>query len=182
MMRCFIFLFTVMLCNNLYAQHCPYDGTHLVTIKVVDRKGNMLTDINTIFYLLEVDNPMADSCTSAAGLVKKQFLNSDVFIAEMDRKFNRNGYNTELNNRLKNAGVFIKANMMVSLNQAENTCTLIGKSETVYTNYIYRQRKFEIVYTVNGKEIRHPLPVGFISALCTNNKDLKNFKAVTIRL
>ncbi len=181
-MRCFILLFTVLLCTNLYAQHCPYDGTHLVAIKIVDKHGKMLTDVNTVFYLLEVDNPLADSCTSGAGLVKKQFLNSDDFIAEMDKKFNRNGYNTKLNNRLKVAGIFTNANMMLTLNQAENTCTLIGKSETVYTNYIYRQRKFVIAYTVNGTEIRHPLPDGYISALCTNNKDLKNFKTITIRL
>ncbi len=181
-MRCFIFLFAAMLSINLNAQHCPYDGSHLLAIKVVDKKGNMLTDINTPFYLLEVDNPMADSCTSAAGLVKKQFLNSDAFMAEIDRRFNRNGYNKELYNRLKDAGVFTNANMMLTLNQAENTCTLIGKSETVYTNYIYQQRKFVIAYTINGKEIRHPLPDGFISALCTNNRDLKNFKTVRISL
>jgi hypothetical protein len=171
-----------MLSVNLNAQHCPYDGTHLVAIKVVDNKGKMLTDINTVFYLLEIGNLMADSCTSAAGLVKKQFLNSGAFIAETDERFNRNGYNKELNNRLKTAGVFTNANMMLTLNQAENTCTLIGKSETVYTNYIYRQRKFVIAYTVNGKEIRHALPDGFISSLCTSNSDLKNFKTVTIRL
>ena len=182
MMRCFIFLCAFMLCINLHAQHCPYDGSHLVSIKVVDKKGNMLKEISTAFYLLEVDNPLADSCTSGAGLVKKQFLNSDAFMAEMDKRFNRNGYNKGLNNRLKDAGVFTKANMMLTLNQAENTCTLIGKSETVYTNYIYRQRKFVVAYTVNGKEIRHPLPDGFISALCTSNKDKKNFKTVTIRL
>ena len=100
----------------------------------------------------------------------------------MDREFNRNGYNKELNNRLKDAGVFTNANMMLTLNQAENTCTLIGKSETVYTNYIYRQRKFVIAYTLNDKEVRQPLPEGSIIALCTGNRDLKNFKTVTIRL
>ncbi|MBK8522042.1 MAG: hypothetical protein IPL54_14635 [Chitinophagaceae bacterium] len=182
MKRCFIFLSAVMLCTNIYAQHCPYDGTYLIAIKVVDEKGNLPTNVNTVFYLQEVDNPMADSCTSGAGLVKTQFLNSDDFIAEMDRKFNRNGYSKGLNNRLNDAGVFANANMMLTLNHAENTCTLIGKSETVYTNYIYRQRKFVIAYTVNGTEIRHPLPDGYISALCTNNRDLKSFKTVTIRL
>jgi len=79
MMRCFIFLFAAMLSINLNAQHCPYDGTYLLAIKIVDKHGKMLTDINTVFYLLEVDNPMADSCTSAAGLVIKQFLTSDAF-------------------------------------------------------------------------------------------------------
>lgn len=178
----FLLVFVLLFSIRVPAQHCPYDGKHLIAIKIVDKKGNMLTNVNTVFYLLEVDNPMADSCTSAAGLVKKQFLNSNAFIAEIDKKFNRNGYNTKLNNRLKDAGVFVKANMMVSLNQAENTCTLIGKSETVYTNYIYQQRNFVIAYTLSGKEISHPLPAGFISALCTNNRALKSFKAVTIRL
>lgn len=181
-MRYFILLFCAITPFNLYAQHCPYDGTHLVAIKVVDKKGEMLTNINTVFYLLEVDNPMADSCTSAAGMIKKQFLYSDAFSAALDKKFNRNGYNSALNDRLKNAGVFANANMMLTINQAENTCTLIGKSETVYTNYIYQQRKFVIAYTNNGKEIRHPLPDGFIYSLCTNNKDLKDFKTVTIKL
>jgi hypothetical protein len=182
-MRSILFLSLVLLFSiNIQAQHCPYDGTHLVAIKVVDKHGKMLTNVNTVFYLLEVDNPMADSCTSAAGLVKKQFLNSDAFMAELDSRFNRNGYNTELNNRLKDAGIFTNANMMLTMNQAENTCMLIGKSETVYTNYIYQQRKFVIAYTINGKEIRHSLPDGFISSLCTNNKDLKNFKTITIRL
>jgi hypothetical protein len=181
-MRYFLLLFAVICSVDLYAQHCPYDGTYLVAIKVVDKNGKMLTNINTVFYLLEVDNSMADSCTFAAGLVKKQFLNSKAFTAACDEKFNRNGYNSELNNRLKNAGVFANANMMLSLNQAENTCTLIGKSETVYTNYIYQQRKFVIAYTNNGKEIREPLPNGFIYSLCTNNQDLKNFKTLTIHL
>lgn len=182
MMHCLFFLFTAMLSTGLNAQHCPYDGMHLIAIKITDKKGKMLTDIKPVFYLQEVDNPMADSCTSGAGLVKKQFLTSDAFVTEINKRFNRNGYNAALNNRIKDAGVFANANMMVSLNQAENTCTLIGKSETVYTNYIYRQRKFVIAYVLDGKEMITPLADGFISALCTNNRELKNFKTVTIKL
>jgi hypothetical protein len=181
-MQYFILFFAVIFSVNLYAQHCPYDGTHLVAIKVVDKKGQMLTNINTVFYLQEVDNPMADSCTSAAGLIKKQFLNSNAFTVELDKRFDRNGYNTALNKRLTNAGVFANANMMLTINQAENTCTLIGKSETVYTNYIYQQRNFVIAYAINGKEIRQQLPAVFIFSLCTNNKDLKNFKTLTVQL
>lgn len=177
-----LFTFFLLAGNSLLAQHCPYDGTHLVAIKVVDKKGKMLTNNSTFFYLLEVDNPMADSCTSAAGLIKRQFLYSDAFVIEINSRFNRNRYNTELNNRLVNAGVFTKANMLLTINQAENTCTLIGKSKTVYANYIYQQRKFVIAYTSNGKEIRQPLPNDFIHSLCTNNKNLRNFKTLTVQL
>lgn len=166
----------------MLAQHCPYDGTHLITIKVVDENNKMLIDINTAFYLQEVDNPMADSCTSAAGLVNRQFLNSNAFKIEINKKYDRNGYNTDLNNRLIKSGIYKDANMMLAINQAENTCTLIGKSETVYTNYIYQQRKFEIIYTINGKENRIPLPVDLIFSLCTGSEDLKSFKTINIKL
>ncbi len=179
-----IFLLSFVLLFNIcvQAQHCPYDGTNMVAIKVVDKNNNLLNNPKTLFYLQEVDNPMADSCEHAKGLLRKQFLSSKDFVAECNERFNRNGYNTALNDRLTYAGVFAKANMMLTLNQTENTCILIGKSETVYTNYIYRQRKFEVVYTINGKEMRQPLPADFIYSLCTNNKDLKNFKTITITL
>lgn len=181
-MRSFLLLSFVLLFNiGVLAQHCPYDGTHLIAIKILDQKGKMLTDIDSLFYLQEVDNPMADSCGHNKGLIKKQFLNSKDFMADYNKRFNRNGYNRTLDERLKAAGIFEKANMMLTINQTENTCMLIGKSETVYTDYIYRQRKFEVAYTINGKEMRQPLPADFIYALCTAaNKDLKNFKTITI--
>jgi hypothetical protein len=166
----------------MLAQHCPFDGTHLIAIKVVDKHGKMLTNFNIPFYLLEVDNPLADSCTSAAGLIKKQFLIKDTFIAACNERFGRNGYNKQLYSRLSKASVFANANMMLSLNQAENTCTLIGKSETVYTNYIYRQRKFVIAYTINNKEIRQPLLDELIYSLCTNAHEIEKFTPVIIRL
>ena len=178
----FLFLSISFFGISTYAQHCPFDGYHLVAIKIVDSTGKMLDKCNIPFYLIEVENPMADSCTSAAGLVKRQFIIKDSFIENNNKKFSRNGYESQLQNRLKNAGVFSNANMMVNLNQAENTCILIGKSESVYTNYIYLQRKFVIEYTLNGKKMQHPLPDDLIFALCTAQHELENFKAVTIIL
>ena len=182
-MKAIVFgIYFLAISKTMLAQHCPFDGTHLIAIKVVDKQGKMIADLNTSFYLIEVDNPMADSCTSAAGLVKKQFLSKDTFMFGCTERFNRNGYDTELLKRLKNAGVFTKANRMLTINQAENTCTLIGKSETVYTNYIYRQRKFVIAYTINRKEIHMPLPDELIYAVCTNAKEIEKFKPVIIKL
>jgi hypothetical protein len=148
----------------------------------MDKQGNMITNFNTPFYLMEVDNPVADSCPYATGLIKKQMLETKNFQAEIDERFGRNGYNTRLESRLSKAGVFTNANMIVSLNQAENTCTLIGKSETVYSNYIYRQRKFVIAYLVNDKEVRQPVPNELIYSLCTAAKELEHFKPVIIKL
>ena len=176
------FLFFLLAAKNLPAQHCPFDGMHLIAIKVVDKQGRMISNPDIPFYLVEVDNAMADSCTSTAGLIKKHFLMKDTFIAASNERFYRNGYNKQLNNRLTKAGVFANANMMVTLNQAENTCTLIGKNETVYTNYIYRQRKFVITYPINGKEMQQPLPDELIYALCTNAKEIEKFKPLIIKL
>jgi hypothetical protein len=182
MRSAFLLTLVLLLRISMLAQHCPFDGTNLIAVKVLNKQGKMITNSDIPFYLLEVDNPMADSCTYAAGIIKKQFLNKKAFIAACNENFGRNGYDTELKNRLTNAGVFANANMMVSINQGENACMLIGKSETVYANYIYRQRKFVIAYIINGEEIRQPLPPEFIYALCTNNMDLKNFKTITIKL
>jgi hypothetical protein len=72
--------------------------------------------------------------------------------------------------------------MMVSLNQAENTCMLVGKSETIYSNYVYRQRKFVIACIVNDKEIRQPVPDELIYSLCTNAREIEKFKPVIIKI
>jgi len=179
-----VFFFTLLFltAKSIHAQHCPYDGTHLVAIAVVDENNKKLTNINTVFYLQEVDNPNADSCTSRPGLIRKQFSNRTIFTKKINERFDRNDYNTELTDRLEKEGVFAAANMLLTINQAENTCTLIGKSETVYTNYIYQQRKFVITYTFNGKKMQQPLPADSIYSLCKSSEDLKHFKTVTVKL
>ena len=181
-MKAIILAFILLTGNSIVAQHCPFDGTHLIAIKVIDDKGNMVTNNETIFYLLEVNNTMADSCTSYPGIVKKQLLNSNAFINKIDTVFKTNSYSKKLKTRLTNEGVFANANRMVTINQAENTCMLIGKSETVYTNYIYQQRKFVIVYIQNNKEIRQPVPADCIYSLCEASKEIENFKPVVIKL
>ncbi len=182
-MKSFSFLlFISLFSSSTYAQHCPFDGYHLIAIKIVDSAGKMLDKCNIPFYLIEVENPMADSCTSAAALVKKKFVNKNGFIENYNKDFKHNGYGAQLDSRLKNAGVFSNANMMVNLNQSENTCTLIGKSESVYTNYIYRQRKFVIEYKYKSKKIQQALPAEYIFPLCTARHELDSFKAVIIKL
>lgn len=179
MMRCFLFLFAFMLSGNLTAQHCPYDGAHLVLIRVTGKDGKLPPSVNSFFYLQEVDNDLADSCQQASGLIRKEFLNNHDFVAAYSKAYGRNGYDSALSSRLKAAGVLANGNKMVCLNQAENTCMLTGKSDS---NDIYRQRKFEIIYMVNGIEMRKPLPPDFIYSLCTARKPPKNFKPVLIKL
>jgi hypothetical protein len=72
--------------------------------------------------------------------------------------------------------------MFVYINQGEHTCTLIGKNETVYTNYIYTKRKFVINYTINNKKYSTSISAKAIYSLCTGSEDLQNFKPVVIKL
>jgi hypothetical protein len=105
-----------------------------------------------------------------------------LYTANSEKKYKGTSYGTKLIQRLTAAGVFDSANMVLTLNQAEHTCTLIGKSETVYTNYIYKDRNFVISFFKNEQEIQVPVPHDAIRSLCTATKGLQNFKAIVIQL
>lgn len=181
-MKYFIILTALMLSFQLHAQHCPYDGSHLIALKLVDQKGQLVAAGKTAFYLKEINNPDADSCTSSAGLIKKQFLSTKSYKANSETKQKGTSLRTKIILRLTAAGVFDSANMVLTLNQAEHTCTLIGKSETVYTNYIYKERSFVISYFNDGQEIQVPVPDNAIRSLCTATKGLENFKPIVVQL
>lgn len=176
-----LFFIFVMTLQSL-AQHCPFDGAHLIAVKVVDRHGKTIKDFSKPFYLQEVDNPMADSCLYSAGLLKKQLQDTGQFIADCDERYGRNGYNKALKERLTRAGVFSNAGLMINLNQAENTCSLVQHSESIYNDYIYRQRKFVIVFTVDQQQKTVAVPANRIYRLCTGSTDISHFKPVIIQL
>ncbi len=181
-MKYVFILFALVVFKIGIAQHCPYDGSHIIALKLVDKNGKPLKTTKTIFYLQEMDNKLVDSCTSAAGVIKKQFLTTSNYIKDCNERWDINGYNKELIDRLTKANVFTNSNMFVYLNQGEHTCTLTEKSETVYTNYIYTKRKFVINYTVNKKVVSVKVPAAAIYSLCTSSEDLQNFKPVVIKL
>ncbi len=67
-------LLALVLFNRSIAQLSPFDGSYLIPIKLVDKNGNMLKSTKTKFYLQEVDNKLADSCTSNPGMVKNKVI------------------------------------------------------------------------------------------------------------
>ncbi|MFY8090595.1 MAG: hypothetical protein ACOVMI_05025 [Chitinophagaceae bacterium] len=175
-------LLALVLFNRSIAQLSPFDGSYLIPIKLVDKNGNMLKSTKTKFYLQEVDNKLADSCTSNPGMVKNKVITTESYINEIKLKWKVNDYSEELIDKLTKANVFINSNMFVSLNQSEHTCTLIGKSETVYTNYIYLKRRFVITYMLNNKIINVKVPNTAIYSLSNGSNDLKKFKPFVIKL
>lgn len=175
-MRYLFLLFSVISFADLYAQHCPYDGATLVAVKFVGINGLPVDPAKDTVYLAEVENPEAALCSYAAGLLKIPLLNTEAYFAGRKEKYGA-GYNENLKTRLKNLGVTEKANLFVSLNQAERTCMIKKDGD-----FEYRQRKFVITYSAGKKKISIPVPDDAIRSLCTSSKDFINFKPLLIKL
>ena len=112
--KLFTLLLAVLLTTNSSAQHCPFDGTRLIAVKLVNAKGQLLNPKKYTTWLIEVDNPAADSCTYATGLLKKKLLDKSDFFKECDSFYH--SYSKALKDRLKQKGVVDKANLFVNIN------------------------------------------------------------------
>src|SRR5690349_15510928 len=99
-------LLAVLLTSTLSAQHCPFDGARLIAVKLVNAKGKQLSPKGYTVWLVEVDNPIADSCTYAIGLLKKKLLDKSDFFKECDTVYH--SYSKALKDRLKEKGVVDK--------------------------------------------------------------------------
>ena len=170
-----MFLFINLFAVTVFAQHCPYDGGSLIAIKLVNEKGKMIT-LKDAVYLVEIDNPVADSCTYAQGLLKKTLLSVKDYFLECDERY-RQYYSDALKKRLKAKGIIGTANMMVSINQAETNCMIKNNND-----FDYRERKFVVSVYYNKKEHRVAVPQNAVRSLCTATNALDNFKPVVVQL
>jgi hypothetical protein len=141
------------------AQHCPFDGSYVVVIKVVDKKGNPVKKCPVKFELVELENPKADSCTYAKGLLNKIFAQSSAVIF--------NAYTGSWEARAKkfsNCSLFGEGCYAVLLNQAENQCMLKNGGD-----FSYEKRKFMIRYVLpkSKKEKIITTTQAHIYSLCT---------------
>ena len=175
-MKKLTFILMILAGQYASAQHCPYDGSYLVAVKIVNQKGKTITIQKGTVFLVELPTKETDSCSYAAGPVRKPLLNSPDFKADCDQHFSESNSHV-LTDRLKNTGIMDKADWMISLNQAEHTCMI--KSDSDMRLFA---RNYVIVYYYNKKEFRVPVQLEDIKSLCTGSKDLINFKPVTIRV
>ena len=138
-----------------FAQHCPFDGAHIIVVHLTD--ADKMPVMNAPITLQEVDNPEAESCSYSKGLLSKTFmpvkdlLNTGLYfrskqdIAEKycaDCSFLGDGY------------------YAASLSQAEESCMIAEANN----GFRYRKRKFGIfwrdqVFTVDPSSI-HTLCLG----------------------
>jgi hypothetical protein len=153
----FLFTLSIFLTGNLIAQHCPFDGGYLVAVHLTDKNGKPVSTKN--LTLVEINNPVANSCTYAEGLLRKSFLPTKQTLQTKYAGYWKNGLESEYKGwTLLNAGYYA-----VGLNMSENSCMI--KKDNDFT---YRKRQFEIHYLDKGVKQKVKVPREMIYSLCTN--------------
>jgi hypothetical protein len=150
--------------EKIQAQHCPFDGTSIVLIKVPNKTGK------TDFILKEVNNPKADSCTYAAGLLEEMFQPIDSFYAE-------NQWIRTYEKRYKMQKIKSKGNLYVKLNQATADCMIKNGN-----NYTYIKRHFIITFKnkKTNKIEQMDVPESKVFKMCTTSGSWDRFEAIKI--
>ena len=156
------------------AQHCPFDGSSMVVIKLTDSLGHPITALKDLLILSETTNPLADSCTYATGqlsilfgsplekLVKKYpgpwEYRATQYLAACS--FNQPGY------------------YVVVLNQAQHSCMVERNNQFNYIN-----RQFEIRQeNTEGNILLTAVPAERIFTLCTSGGSWTRIQPIDIRL
>jgi len=142
-----------------FAQHCPFDGSNLIVIKLMDKSGNVIAVPKDSVFLVEVDNPIADSCKFNEGLLRLQF-------GKMEEKLikrHEGAWVSWAKERSKDCSFMQPGHLAVVLGQAGYSCMI-----PVNNDYRYIKRKFEIRVKKNNEEkILASLTDNDINKLCT---------------
>lgn len=161
----------IMLSSAALAQHCPYDGGVMVVVELVDRKGEPMFGASMDLTLAEVDNPNADKCKYAPGLLSlrlrspvEAFLeryslqSSDSFAHYCsDCSFTRDGFYAAV------------------LGQAERTC-MPDDDQGI------RARSYEVRYSRDGIERKLAIRRENFFSLCSDGGKWSRIKPVRFQI
>ncbi|MCC7401494.1 MAG: hypothetical protein IT214_08415 [Chitinophagaceae bacterium] len=174
MKRVFLFHIVFILSLSCFAQHCPFDGSSMLVIKLTDSLGNPVTSMKDSLFLVEVDNPKPDSCIYAEGILILPFKNlQEELINKHDGAWKERAFNLASGSEFMQAGHYA-----VLLNQAENDCMIKDKGD-----FRYMQRKFEIDMK-KGSSIQTLTKVSSenIYSLCTGKGPWTRIRSIEIVL
>ena len=168
-----VFIAALLFATQLSAQHCPFDGGHIVVIKLTDAHGNVITLPDSTLFLTEIPNPLADSCTYAEGQLNRPFDRPE---KNLVKKYQGSWeYRAALYLEdcvFKEPGYFV-----VVLNQAQRRCIVERNNE-----FTYLDRHFEIrQQTKSGTKLLATVPMDKIYPLCTANGKWSRIKAIEIQ-
>lgn len=142
------------------AQHCPFDGSAIVVIKLMHSDGTPVTNLSARPCLIETDNPFADSCKYAEGLLSLPF---DIPQKNLVEKYS-GSWQYRASQYIKNCVFNQPGHYVVVLNQAQKQCMLERGND-----YKYGRRSFEIRLTSEKGNIPAlQVPEESIYSLCTS--------------
>lgn len=156
------------------AQHCPFDGSSIVVIKLTDSSGNPITKPGSAILLTEKPNALADSCTYATGQLNLAFGSPEnKLIKKYEGAWEERAtlYLTECS--FNQPGYYV-----VVLNQAQRSCMVERNNQ-----FSYIKRQFEIGQK-NGKGyvMLTDVPADRIYSLCTSSGTWTRIQAIEIIL
>lgn len=156
------------------AQHCPFDGSAIVVIKLTDADGKPVTDLSSRPCLIETGNPYPDSCTYATGLLSLPF---DIPQKNLVEKFEGSWHN-RATLYLKSCVFNQPGYYVVVLTQAQRHCMIKSGND-----FNYDQRLFEIrMSNEKGKEQALQVSEKSIYSLCTGSGSWTRIQPIEIML
>ena len=159
---------------DLLSQHCPFDGSTAVLVRLLNSQGNPIDSSTVSIRLLETPNPMADSCTYAEGQLNL------VFGSIEESLVNRysGAWVSWAEERLASCSFKDKSHRVVVLNMAQTRCMVKDG-----TNFRYLDRAFEIQVIRDGKVLaKKPLTVKEMYPLCTARGSWERILPIPIRI
>lgn len=172
--KCFFLICFSVLPLNIAAQHCPFDGTRMIVVQLTDAKNNPVTDAVQSLILREIDNPNADSCTYAEGLLEKPFLLANDAFSNIYKGQN----SVELIQELCGDCAFLTDGFYaVKLGQAETSCMIKKDGD-----FDYKQRKFEIGFEKNDVKQTVKVSEDKIYSLCTSGGKWSRIVPIEIKI
>ncbi len=148
-MRYSLFIILLFFFQYAGAQHCPFDGSYSVVIKVVNKKGRPIDKLPIVITLQEQQNPKADSCYYSEGLF------SDTFHASYTAMMNEESRAWKSRaEQFAHCALFGKGCFMVLMNMAERDCMVPHGND-----YEYISRRFAVVYTHTRTKKKVVLPI-----------------------
>jgi hypothetical protein len=159
-----IFVLVSLFSIKSQAQHCPFDGTSIIMLKI---KGDK-KEVSNI-TLREINNPKVDSCRFENELI-------NVVFQPIDSLYARNHWVKSRENRPNM--LIEKGDLYVTLNMAQVDCMIPKGNE-----YTHRKRHFTLSYQVvkTGKTVEMDVPDNRIFSLCTSYGEWKRIKAIVLK-
>jgi hypothetical protein len=166
MKQVFFFLFTTasLFLIKSHAQHCPFDGTSIIMLKMKgDKKG--VSNIT----LREINNPQVDTCRFENELI-------NVVFQPIDSLYVRNHWVKSRENRPNMLSE--KGDLYVTLNMAQVDCMIPKGNE-----YTLLKRHFVVSYkdVKTGKMREIVVPDKKIFSLCTSYGEWERIKAIVVK-